>query len=138
MWLWWVVREQCVQPDTPDYVNSFDKTFWCKKRNKGKTETSNAGNIDLKQFGIEQNPSASPITGKEDYSKYFQTSKTTTTSGPIDLKQFGIEQNPSASPITGNEDYSKYFQTTKTTTTKTNGPVDLKQFRIDMIFFYLI
>ena len=86
-----------------------------------KVETSNAGNIDLKQFGIEQNPSANPITGTEDYSKYFKTTSQIT-SGPIDLKQFGIEQNASASPITGNEDYSKYFQTTKTTTTKTSGP----------------
>ena len=74
-----------------------------------KVETSSTGNIDLKQFGIEQNPSASPITGNEDYSKYFQTTSQTT-SEPIDLKQFGIEQNASASPITGNEDYSKYFQ----------------------------
>ena len=83
-----------------------------------KVETSHSGNIDLKQFGIEENPSAGPITGTEDYNKYFKTTSQTTFE-LIDLKQFDIEQNVSTSPITGTEDYSKYFQTT----TKTSGPI---------------
>ena len=87
------------------------------------TTTSNNGNIDLKQFGIEQNPSTGPITGTEDYNKYFKESSQAT-SAPIDLKEFGLEQNPSA--------LSNLQQTT--TTTKTTGNMtgfDLKQFGIE-------
>ena len=51
------------------------------------TRQTTFGPIDLKQFGIEQNYSASPITGTEDYSKYFKTTKITTTnrSGPMEV-----------------------------------------------------
>ncbi len=77
--------------------------------------------IDLKQFGLEQNPSASPITGnEEDYNKYFQTTKTTytKTTGPADLKQFGIDMN-SASAAGGLDLKSLGQNEGKTTTTTT-------------------
>ena len=162
-----------------------------KKTTVTTTTTTSPTNIDLKQFGLEQNPSmklaSEPIdlkqfglepnysqitAGKnkqttttvtktvqnninnvsnptEDYSKYFQNIQTTST--PIDLKQFGLEKNASnisnilqgsnitfkqpgqsivsstnyqatpstSTPLVSNQDYSKYFQTNKTTTTTT-------------------
>ena len=108
----------------PSAMSNLEKTTETTKTTKI-TTTSNNGNIDLKQFGIEQNPSVTPISGNEDYSKYFKETSQIA-SGPIDLKQFGLEQNPSS--------MSNLKQTTTTTTTKTtgNGPaIDLKQFGIE-------
>ena len=108
----------------PSAMSNLEKTTKTTKTTKI-TTTSNNGNIDLKQFGIEQNPSVSPITGNEDYSKYFKETSQIA-SGPIDLKQFGLEQNSSS--------MSNLKQTTTTNTTKTtgNGPaIDLKQFEIE-------
>ena len=176
--------------DLPETIGSSNINNM-KKTTVTTTTTTSPTNIDLKQFGLEQNPSmklaSEPIdlkqfglepnysqitAGKnkqttttvtktvqnninnvsnptEDYSKYFQNIQTTST--PIDLKQFGLEKNasnisnilqgsnitfkqpgqsivsstnyqatPSAStPLVSNQDYSKYFQTNKTTTTTT-------------------
>ena len=86
-------------------------------------------NIDLKQFGLEQNPSMGPITSE-----------------PIDLKQFGLEPTKSAVSNIGNkqvttvtktvqntgvpltEDYSKYFQNIQYTN---SNPIDLQQFGLE-------
>ena len=94
------------------------------------TNTSSSPvNIDLKQFGLEQNPSMGPITSE-----------------PIDLKQFGLEPTKSAVSNIGNkqvttvtktvqnsgvplaEDYSKYFQNIQTTN---SNPIDLQQFGLE-------
>ena len=93
------------------------------------TNTSSPVNIDLKQFGLEQNPSMGPITSE-----------------PIDLKQFGLEPTKSAVSNIGNkqvttvtktvqksgvpltEDYSKYFQNIQTTN---SNPIDLQQFGLE-------
>ena len=106
-----------------------------------KTSQTTSEPINLNQFGVEGNHSASNM-------KQTTTTTITKTSGnsPIDLKEFGYEQiqngntnidfkqlgNEENSPIIGNEDYTKYFQETKTTTTKTNEPIDLKAFEMKM------
>ena len=176
--------------DLPETIGSSNINNM-KKTTVTTTTTTSPTNIDLKQFGLEQNPSmklaSEPIdlkqfglepnysqitAGKnkqttttvtktvqnninnvsnptEDYSKYFQNIQTTST--PIDLKQFGLEKNASnisnilqgsnitfkqpgqsivsstnyqatpstSTPLVSNQDYSKYFQTNKTTTTTT-------------------
>ena len=176
--------------DLPETIGSSNINNM-KKTTVTTTTTTSPTNIDLKQFGLEQNPSmklaSEPIdlkqfglepnysqitAGKnkqttttvtktvqnninnvsnptEDYSKYFQNIQTTST--PIDLKQFGLEKNDSnisnilqgsnitfkqpgqsivsstnyqatpstSTPLVSNQDYSKYFQTNKTTTTTT-------------------
>ena len=93
------------------------------------TTTKTPANIDLKQFGLEQNPSLGKLTSE-----------------PIDLKQFGLEpfssqistgQNKQASTtvtktVQSNvsnptEDYSKYFKNVQTT----SNPIDLRQFGLE-------
>ena len=93
------------------------------------TTTTKAGNapIDLKGFGIEQNPSTTKEGLVSKDSKEIKQTKKESENAPIDLKEFGMEQNPSANPITENEDYSKYFQQFQTT----SEPIDLKQFGIE-------
>ena len=101
-----------------------------KKTTVTTTTTTKPANIDLKQFGLEQNPSMSQFASE-----------------PLDLKQFGLE--PSASQISTagqnkqvttvtktvqknvtnpTEDYSKYFQNVHTSSTT---PVDLHQFGLE-------
>ena len=101
-----------------------------KKTTVTTTTTTKPANIDLKQFGLEQNPSMSQFASE-----------------PLDLKQFGLE--PSASQISTagqnkqvttvtktvqknvtnpTEDYSKYFQNVQTSSTT---PVDLHQFGLE-------
>ena len=101
-----------------------------KKTTVTTTTTTKPANIDLKQFGLEQNPSMSQFASE-----------------PLDLKQFGLE--PSASQISTSgqnkqvttvtktvqknvtnptEDYSKYFQNVQTSSTT---PVDLHQFGLE-------
>ena len=112
--------------DLPETIGSSTMTN-VKKTTVTTTSTSPA-NIDLKQFGLEQNPSLGP-----------------TTSEPIDLKQFGLEPTSSAVSNTGNkqvttvtktvqnsgvlptEDYSKYFQNIQTS----SSPIDLQQFGLE-------
>ena len=112
--------------DLPETIGSSTMTN-VKKTTVTTTSTSPA-NIDLKQFGLEQNPSLGP-----------------TTSEPIDLKQFGLEPTSSAVSNTGNkqvttvtktvqnsgvlptEDYSKYFQNIQTN----SSPIDLQQFGLE-------
>ena len=112
--------------DLPETIGSSTMTN-VKKTTVTTTSTSPA-NIDLKQFGLEQNPSLDP-----------------TTSEPIDLKQFGLEPTSSAVSNTGNkqvttvtktvqnsgvlptEDYSKYFQNIQTS----SSPIDLQQFGLE-------
>ena len=112
--------------DLPETIGSSTMTN-VKKTTVTTTSTSPA-NIDLKQFGLEQNPSLGP-----------------TTSEPIDLKQFGLEPTSSAVSNSGNkqvttvtktvqnsgvlpaEDYSKYFQNIQTS----SSPIDLQQFGLE-------
>ena len=112
--------------DLPETIGSSTMTN-VKKTTVTTTSTSPA-NIDLKQFGLEQNPSLGP-----------------TTSELIDLKQFGLEPTSSAVSNTGNkqvttvtktvqnsgvlptEDYSKYFQNIQTS----SSPIDLQQFGLE-------
>ena len=112
--------------DLPETIGSSAMTN-VKKTTVTTTSTSPA-NIDLKQFGLEQNPSLGP-----------------TTSELIDLKQFGLEPTSSAVSNTGNkqvttvtktvqnsgvlptEDYSKYFQNIQTS----SSPIDLQQFGLE-------
>ena len=113
--------------DLPETIGTSTMTN-VKKTTISNTSSSPA-NIDLKQFGLEQNPSMGP-----------------TTSEPIDLKQFGLEQTSSAvsnpankqvttvtktvqnteEPLT--EDYSKYFQNIQMTS---SNPIDLQQFGLE-------
>ena len=99
-----------------------------KKTTVTTTTTTNPVNIDLKQFGLEQNPSAGPFASEA-----------------IDLKQFGLEPTSSAVSTAQNkqvktvtktvqstgsipeQDYSKYFQNVQTT----SSPIDLKQFGLE-------
>ena len=108
------------------------------------TTTKANGPIDLKQFGIEQNASLSPVNENEDLNKYFQTTKTTTTktTGPVNLQNFGIDINSASSAglidlkplgIHGGEN-----ATTTTTVTKTEKigggdmmGIDLSKFGIN-------
>ena len=111
--------------DLPETIGSSSMT------NVKKTTYTNTSpvNIDLKQFGLEQNPSMGPITSE-----------------PIDLKQFGLEPTKSAVSNIGNkqvttvtktvqntgvpltEDYSKYFQNIQYTN---SNPIDLQQFGLE-------
>ena len=100
-----------------------------KKTTVTTTTTKTPANIDLKQFGLEQNPSLGKLTSE-----------------PIDLKQFGLEpfssqispgQNKQVSTtvtktVQSNvsnptEDYSKYFKNVQTT----SNPIDLRQFGLE-------
>ncbi|MBR4260753.1 MAG: hypothetical protein IKQ33_02215 [Clostridia bacterium] len=111
--------------DLPETIGSSSMT------NVKKTTYTNTSpvNIDLKQFGLEQNPSMGPITSE-----------------PIDLKQFGLEPTKSTVSNKGNkqvttvtktvqntgvpltEDYSKYFQNIQYTN---SNPIDLQQFGLE-------
>ena len=101
-----------------------------KKTTVTTTTTTKPANIDLKQFGLEPNPSMGQFTSE-----------------PLDLKQFGLEPNASQISTTGQnkqvttvtktvqknvtnptEDYSKYFQNIQTSSTT---PVDLHQFGLE-------
>ena len=101
-----------------------------KKRTVTTTTTTKPANIDLKQFGLEPNPSMGQFTSE-----------------PLDLKQFGLEPNASQISTTGQnkqvttvtktvqknvtnptEDYSKFFQNIQTSSTT---PVDLHQFGLE-------
>ena len=101
-----------------------------KKTTVTTTTTTKRGNIDLKQFGLEPNPSMGQFTSE-----------------PLDLKQFSLEPNASQISTTGQnkqvttvtktvqknvtnptEDYSKYFQNIQTSSTT---PVDLHQFGLE-------
>jgi len=101
-----------------------------KKTTVTTTTTTKSANIDLKQFGLEPNPSMGQFTSE-----------------PLDLKQFGLEPNASQISTTGQnkqvttvtkkaqknvtnptEDYSKYFQNIQTSSTT---PVDLHQFGLE-------
>ena len=113
--------------DLPETIGTSTMTN-VKKTTISNTSSSPA-NIDLKQFGLEQNPSMGPITSE-----------------PIDLKQFGLEQTSSSvsnlankqittvtktvqntgEPLT--EDYSKYFQNIQMTS---SNPIDLQQFGLE-------
>ena len=113
--------------DLPETIGSSSMTN-VKKTTYTNTSSSPV-NIDLKQFGLEQNPSMGPITSE-----------------PIDLKQFGLEPTKSAVSNIGNkqvttvtktvqksgvpltEDYSKYFQNIQTTN---SNPIDLQQFGLE-------
>ena len=100
-------------------------------------ERNQNGNVDFKQLGNEGN---SPIIGNEDYTKYFQETKTTTTktNEPIDLKGFGMNMNSASNGgINLNSlgfDGSSQQQNTTTTVTKTTkiensgGDIDLNNF----------
>ena len=110
--------------DLPETIGSTNM----KKTTVTTTTTSNPVNIDLKQFGLEQNPSAGPFASES-----------------IDLKQFGLEPTSSAVSTAQNKqvktvtktvqstgsipekDYTKYFQNVQTTST----PIDLKQFGLE-------
>ena len=110
--------------DLPETIGSTNM----KKTTVTTTTTSNPVNIDLKQFGLEQNPSAGPFASES-----------------IDLKQFGLEPTSSAVSTAQNkqvktvtktvqstgsipeQDYTKYFQNVQTTST----PIDLKQFGLE-------
>ena len=112
--------------DLPETIGS--STMTNVKKTTVTTASTSPANIDLKQFGLEQNPSLGP-----------------TTSEPIDLKQFGLEPTSSAVSNTGNkqvitvtktvqnsgvlptEDYSKYFQNIQTS----SSPIDLQQFGLE-------
>ena len=113
--------------DMKDLPETFGSTNM-KKTTVTTTTTTNPVNIDLKQFGLEQNPSSGPFTTE-----------------PIDLKQFGLEPTSSAVSTAQNkqvktvtktvqsigaipsQDYTKYFQNVQTTST----PIDLKQFGLE-------
>ena len=113
--------------DLPETIGSSSMTN-VKKTTYTNTSSSPV-NIDLKQFGLEQNPSMGPITSE-----------------PIDLKQFGLEPTKSAVSNIGNKqvttvtktvqksgvpptaDYSKYFQNIQTTN---SNPIDLQQFGLE-------
>ena len=101
-----------------------------KKTTVTTTTTTKPANIDLKQFGLEPNPSMGQFTSE-----------------PLDLKQFSLEPNASQISTTGQnkqvttvtktvqknvtnptEDYSKYFQNIQTSSTT---PVDLHQFGLE-------
>jgi hypothetical protein len=110
--------------DLPETIGSTNM----KKTTVTTTTTSNPVNIDLKQFGLEQNPSAGPFASES-----------------IDLKQFGLEPTSSAVSTAQNkqvktvtktvqstgsipeQDYTKYFQNVQTT----SSPIDLKQFGLE-------
>ena len=113
--------------DLPETIGSSSMTN--VKKTIYTNTSSSPVNIDLKQFGLEQNPSMGPITTE-----------------PIDLKQFGLEPTKSAVSNIGNkqvttvtktvqnsgvplaEDYSKYFQNIQTTN---SNPIDLQQFGLE-------
>ena len=113
--------------DLPETIGSSSMTN--VKKTIYTNTSSSPVNIDLKQFGLEQNPSMGPITSE-----------------PIDLKQFGLEPTKSAVSNIGNkqvttvtktvqksgvpptEDYSKYFQNIQTTN---SNPIDLQQFGLE-------
>ena len=113
--------------DLPETIGSSSMTN--VKKTIYTNTSSSPVNIDLKQFGLEQNPSMGPITSE-----------------PIDLKQFGLEPTKSALSNIGNkqvtavtktvqksgvpltEDYSKYFQNIQTTN---SNPIDLQQFGLE-------
>ena len=113
--------------DMKDLPETFGSTNM-KKTTVTTTTTTNPVNIDLKQFGLEQNPSSGPFTTE-----------------PIDLKQFGLEPTSSAVSTAQNkqvktvtktvqstgsipsQDYTKYYQNVQTTST----PIDLKQFGLE-------
>ena len=111
--------------DLPQVFGSTDIEHYKETKTTTTTKTENSP-IDLKGFGIEQNPSALEGLVSKD-SKEIKHAQKELENGPIDLKQFGIEQNPSATPITENEDFSKYFQQTQ----NTSEPIDLKQFGLE-------
>ena len=111
--------------DLPQVFGSTDIEHYKETKTTTTTKTEKP-QIDLKGFGIEQNPSALEGLVSKD-SKEIKHAQKESESGPIDLKQFGIEQNPSATPITENEDFSKYFQQTQ----NTSEPIDLKQFGLE-------
>ena len=96
---------------------------------KTKTESTEHGPIDLKQFGLEPTTSSNP-DAKDDFSKYFQQTTTQTTSAPLDLKQLGLDPNTFGTSVTfGSGEGNNFKQTTTTTTTtetKTTGNADLK------------
>ena len=126
------------------------------KQTTTKTVTKTSGNspIELKEFGFEHNQNGnedlkqlgnegnSPILGNEDYTKYFQETKTTTTktNEPIDLKGFGMNMNSASSnggvdlKSLGYDGSSQQQNTTTTTITKTTkiensgGDIDLNNF----------
>ena len=94
------------------------------------TTTTTPANIDLKQFGLEQNPSMGQFNSHH-----------------IDLKQFGLEPMRSQTSTAGKnkqvttvtksvqknvsnptDDYSKYFQNIQTSS---NNPIDLQQFGLE-------
>ena len=94
------------------------------------TTTTTPANIDLKQFGLEQNPSMGQFNSQQ-----------------IDLKQFGLEpmgsqistagKNKQVTTVTKSvqknvsnptDDYSKYFQNIQTSS---NNPIDLQQFGLE-------
>ena len=112
--------------DLPQVFGSSDIAHYKETKTTTMTKTENAP-IDLKGFGIEQNPSSRLEALASKDSKEIKQPKNESKNAPIDLKQFGIEQNPSANPITENEDYSKYFQQYQ----NTSEPIDLKQFGIE-------
>ena len=113
--------------DLPETIGSSSMTN--VKKTIYTNTSSSPVNIDLKQFGLEQNPSMGPITSE-----------------PIDLKQFGLEPTKSAVSNIGNkqvttvtktvqksgvpptEDCSKYFQNIQTTN---SNPIDLQQFGLE-------
>ena len=113
--------------DLPETIGSSSMTN--VKKTIYTNTSSSPVNIDLKQFGLEQNPSMGPITSE-----------------PIELKQFGLEPTKSAVSNIGNkqvttvtktvqksgvpltEDYSKYFQNIQTTN---SNPIDLQQFGLE-------
>ena len=80
------------------------------------------GSIDLNQYGITGEANTTTTTGNEDFSKYFQETKTTTTktteNGPVDLNQFGVDLNS-----LGLDNTQQKTTTTTTTITKT-GNID--------------
>ena len=115
--------------DLPETFGSSNITNNKKTTVTTKTVTTNPVNIDLKQFGLEQNPSMGQFS-----------------SDPIDLKQFGLESNMSQISNVQNkkvtttktktvqnnllnptQNYSKSSQNIQTTST----PINLQQFGLE-------
>ena len=118
--------------DMKDLPETFGSSNISKvnKTTVSSTTTTTPANIDLKQFGLEQNPSMGQFNSQQ-----------------IDLKQFGLEpmgsqistagKNKQVTTVTKSvqknvsnptDDYSKYFQNIQTSS---NNPIDLQQFGLE-------
>ena len=114
--------------DLPETIGS--STMTNVKKTTYTNTSSSPVNIDLKQFGLEQNPSMSPIASEPLDLKHFGLEPTTSAVSNIGKKQITtVTKTVQNSGVPLTEDYSKYFQNIQTTSS--NNPIDLKQFGLE-------